>query len=334
MSYMPDKTKTRPPVDAGTAAFAMVAKQALASYPEAVRGPVQFVTSSENHTYCVYSPQGRYALRIHRPQYHSRSEVEAELTWLSQLAAQGICVPAPVRGLDDRATQCVRQYGRTFLVALFPWMPGHEPNEAELMDTYPHIGRLLATLHIAARKAGPRLDRPCWDYPDLIVKSPWGSWRANPELSSADQAIIAAALTTIGERLRHHPRTGRNFGMIHADLRPTNVLLNGEELTPIDFDDCCYSWYLFDIAASLSFLEADPRLGDWLQALLKGYVSASPLTDADIALLPVFIMLRRIQLLAWMGSHRNSTYAQLLNPPLWVQASVELCRRFLAGALW
>ena len=332
--YMPDETKTRPPIDAGPAAFGVVAEQALACYPEAVRGPVQFVTSSENHTYCVHAPQGRYALRIHRPQYHSRSEVEAELAWLSQLAAQGIRVPAPVRGLDGRATQCVHRHGHAFLVALFPWMPGHEPDEAELMGTYPHIGRLLATLHMAAREADPRLDRPYWDYPDLIDNSPWGSWCANPELSSADQAIITAALTTIGERLRHHSRRGDNFGMIHADLRPTNVLRDGEELTPIDFDDCCYSWYLFDIAASLSFLEADPRLGDWIRALLKGYVSMSPLTDADIALLPAFIMLRRIQLLAWMGSHRNSTYAQLLNPPLWVQDCVELCRRFLAGSLW
>lgn len=333
MSYTHDNALTPSSADVRPD-FESVAQLALDAYPESVRGPIEFVTSSENHTYSVHAAQGRYALRIHRPNYHTRSEVEAELMWLSQLHAQGVRVPVPIHGLDGRTTQSVHYHGGVFLVALFPWLPGREPNEAELANIYPRVGGLLARLHQAARKSRPHLDRPCWDYAGLIDNSPWGRWYANPELNSVDRSIVSATLGAITEQLRHYPRNDDTFGIIHADLRPTNILIENEELIAIDFDDCCYSWYLFDVAASVSFLEADDRLGDWIQALLQGYGQDGAFTEADRALLPAFIILRRIQLLAWMGSHRGSAYAQQLNPPLWVRASVGLCQRFLAGPLW
>ena len=46
---------------------------------------------------------------------------------------------------------------------------------------------------------------------------------------------------------------------LDADLRPSNIIrADNGDLTVIDFDDAGYSWYLYDYASSLSFVEHKP----------------------------------------------------------------------------
>ncbi|MNF02000.1 hypothetical protein D3C80_2010910 [compost metagenome] len=48
----------------------------------------------------------------------------------------------------------------------------------------------------------------------------------------------------------------------------------------------------------------------------------------DIALLPTLIMQRRLQLLAWTGTHRGTPQVECLGPQ-WVEQTVGLCQRYL-----
>jgi Ser/Thr protein kinase RdoA (MazF antagonist) len=68
------------------------------------------------------------------------------------------------------------------------------------------------------------------------------------------------------------------------------------KLTVIDFDDCGFGWYMYDFAASISFLEHEPDVPEWLDAWLDGYSTVAELSDEDIGMIPVFIMLRRMLL--------------------------------------
>ena len=65
-----------------------------------------------------------------------------------------------------------------------------------------------------------------------------------------------------------------------------------------------------------------------MTAWLKGYRSVVPF--AQEAVLPVFVMLRRLQLTAWIGSHAETPTAQSMGEA-YTQGTVELARLYLAG---
>ena len=58
---------------------------------------VVFVSESENFVFRVRDDDGRqYVLRLHRPGYHNRSELDAEHIWIQALAEAGLKVPCAV----------------------------------------------------------------------------------------------------------------------------------------------------------------------------------------------------------------------------------------------
>jgi Ser/Thr protein kinase RdoA (MazF antagonist) len=62
---------------------------------------------------------------------------------------------------------------------------------------------------------------------------------------------------------------------------------------------------------------------------MDGYREVAPLTAATIAELPVFIMLRRVLLLAWIASHSETPTAQELGTP-YTEATLTMAEHFLA----
>jgi Ser/Thr protein kinase RdoA (MazF antagonist) len=112
-------------------------------------------------------------------------------------------------------------------------------------------------------------------------------------------------------------------------MRPANLLVDGNRLGVIDFDDCGLSWFPYDFAAAVSFLETEPYLGDLMAAWVEGYRKVSPLSKEDEAALPMFVMLRRMQLTAWVASHAETPTAQSMGEP-YTQGSVELAEAFLS----
>jgi Ser/Thr protein kinase RdoA (MazF antagonist) len=97
----------------------------------------------------------------------------------------------------------------------------------------------------------------------------------------------------------------------------------------IDFDDCGFSWYLYDLAASLSFIEHSPAAGELVEAWLAGYRALAPVTAADEAMIPTFVMLRRILLVAWLGTHPHSRAVGSVAD--YVTASCVLADDYLTG---
>ncbi|MDC6726326.1 phosphotransferase enzyme family protein, partial [Leclercia adecarboxylata] len=118
------------------------------------------------------------------------------------------------------------------------------------------------------------------------------------------------------------------FGLVHADLRLANLLVDGDHLHLIDFDDCGFSWFMYDFAAAVSFFEQEPIIPALMDAWVEGYRTVLPLAAEDAAMLPVFVMLRRIMLVAWIASHSETPTAQELGIP-YTQDSLVLADRFL-----
>jgi Ser/Thr protein kinase RdoA (MazF antagonist) len=97
----------------------------------------------------------------------------------------------------------------------------------------------------------------------------------------------------------------------------------------LDFDDCGFGWHLYDLAAALSFMEHRAEVPALVAAWLRGYRSIRELSTEDEAEIPSFLMLRRMLILAWMGTHPETQLAADLGRD-YVQRSSDLGERYLA----
>ena len=86
-----------------------MAEAAAANYALPPGLTVAMINLSENATYKVEAPDGRrWALRIHRDGYHSKTAIASELAWLIDLRDSGVVVtPKPVKGRDGEIIQMV-----------------------------------------------------------------------------------------------------------------------------------------------------------------------------------------------------------------------------------
>jgi Ser/Thr protein kinase RdoA (MazF antagonist) len=120
------------------------------------------------------------------------------------------------------------------------------------------------------------------------------------------------------------------YGLVHADLRLANLLVDGPETFVIDFDDCGWSWLLYDLGAALSFIEDDPRVPALIDAWVTGYRTVRPLSAVDEAEIPTFVLMRRLLLVAWIGSHSGTDLARSMGAA-YTAGSCELAETYLSS---
>ena len=118
--------------------------------------------------------------------------------------------------------------------------------------------------------------------------------------------LLDRAEHLLRQRLESYGSGPDRFGLIHADLRLANLLVDGSTITVIDFDDCGFGWFFYDFGTAVSFIEDDPALPEWQDSWVAGYRTRRPIAAADEDMLPSFVLLRRLMLLAWMGTHSHS----------------------------
>lgn len=143
-----------------------------------------------------------------------------------------------------------------------------------------------------------------------------------------EEKLLAEAAGIIKKRLERYGKTENNYGLIHADLRLANLLMEGKQIKVIDFDDCGFGWHLHDLASALSFIENRPIVPSLVNAWLEGYKKVLPFTDTDFEEIDTFIMMRRLQLTAWLASHRESGPVEELSVG-WMEDTVELAERYI-----
>jgi len=298
--------------------------------------PVSLLTISENATYVADDEEKgrRLVLRVHRPDYHTEAEILSELTWIAALRESGVVeTPRPVPA-EDGTLLCSFADGdtRRYVVA-FEHMSGKEPDPSDdLVKWYGRLGEINARLHGHGRawQRPQGFVRKRWNFDTIIGKNNyWGDWRAGLGLTEEGRALLERAATRLEEKTGAYGTGHDRFGLIHCDLRPANLLVDGNRLGVIDFDDCGLSWFPYDFAAAVSFLETEPYLGDLMAAWVEGYRKVAPLSKEDEASLPMFVMLRRMQLTAWVASHAETPTAQSMGEP-YTQGTLDLADAFLS----
>lgn len=311
---------------------------ALPQWGLSPRTAVSLLNLSENATYRLDDPEeGRsLILRVHRIGYRTAGEIESELAWIAALREHGaVTTPPPVPGRDGNLLRVLpaSATGPARHAVAFEFAAGKEPDKADDLVAWFHtLGAVTARMHAHVRAwpvpAGFR--RQHWDFAAMFGPEPvWGPWQAGFGLDAAGAAVLRRALDLIRRRTERFGRGPDRYALVHADLRLANLLVDGERLTVIDFDDCGFSWLVYDFAAAVSFMEDDPIVPALGEAWVAGYRTVLPLAEEDAAEIPVFLMMRRILLVGWLASHAEVPIAGELGAG-YTAGAVAMAERLLS----
>lgn len=267
---------------------------------------IRLIRDRENAVYEMRLPNGaRAALRLHRTGYQDQASIKSELWWCAALAQSGLSVPAP---LNTQSGDQIVQLSTGRLASVIAWVSGDPLGEAGMplpgsaaQHSARHfaLGRLIAQLHAAtdALTLPSDFTRPRWDSPGLVGDTPfWGRFWEHPSLTQAEADHLQKARAYLDTRLAKHLAEGGDFGLIHADVLRENVLVNGNAMSLIDFDDSGFGFRLHDLGTVLSQNLYEPALPDIARALIAGYTTLRP---ADPEMVAVFTLARTLASVGW-----------------------------------
>ena len=272
-----------------------------------------FLQHLVNTTFRLDCNQGRYLVRIHRAK--TRTAVSSELAWLEVLAHETtVPVQIPQRSLDGKMIVVGEQIGvpDPYPVTVLSWLDGEIlPQNRRSPHHFYRLGQLVAKLHHHAQRWTPpfQLDRPSYDSTSVF---------GDDDVTYKQLAkAVQNHLQTLHEQLQEvEQRLGKNpdqFGVIHSDLSFGNVLFTADEVLPIDFDDCGFGYYLYDLAVILAGPWEKPGFQQRREALLQGYREICELPNDRLSLIPTFMAMRASSLEQWdrVRTLLHTSYADL-----------------------
>lgn len=289
---------------------------------------LDLIKHRENAVYRVTLPNGtRYALRVHRADYHSDVELRSELQWMHALNAYGVHTPAVIPTTDGSLfVRVAAENGETRQCDLLAWVDGTPLGSIEeesqedlsvLTASYRTVGQLMARLHNHASEwlLPDGFVRHAWDIDGITGEDPfWGRFWELEALAPAQVDLMHAAAEIVSHRLREFGQAPDRYGLIHADFLPENLLVADDDIKLIDFDDAGFGWHLFDIATSIFFFLGEDEFDAVLEAIVEGYRSERDLPDSHLEMLPTFLMARGLTYIGWLHTRRETDTAQELTP--------------------
>lgn len=294
-------------------AYAPAARQVLAAFGVAPT-ELRFVHLSENATFKVTDARdgSLLALRLHRPWYHDIVELRSERLWTRALGQAGVAVPEPVLTMDgqDYAQVEVPATGERRWASLARWVDGELMADIVARETavtakarhFARLGTIIATMHEQATGWAPPagFKRHALDADGLMGVTPfWGPFWDHATFTPAERSLLLDMRDTLRGVLIRYGKPARTFSLIHADLHPRNVVIDGTHAAVIDFDDTGFGWHQYDLAVALVLYQDHPEFAAFRNSCIAGYQSVRAITERDLALLPMFLLIRDMVQIGW-----------------------------------
>lgn len=294
-------------------AYASAAAQALAAFG-VEPADLRFVHLSENVTFRATDARdgSPLVLRLHRPWYHDIAALRSEHLWTRALVQAGIAAPEPLltQAGENFAQVEIAATGERRWAGLARWVEGEllanvvarETDSAVTARHFEHIGAIMAAMHDQATgwtlPAG--FQRHALDADGLMGSEPfWGPFWDHAIFSAAERDMLLGTRSTLHAALTRYGKRPRTFSLIHADLHPHNVLIDGPRAAVIDFDDSGFGWHQYDLAVALVAYQDHPDFAMLRDACIAGYRSVRTISDTDLALLPMFLLIRDLAQMGW-----------------------------------
>jgi Ser/Thr protein kinase RdoA (MazF antagonist) len=273
----------------------------------------------------------RYVLRIHRPALRTVESVRSEMMWLAALREQtDLVVPAPVPARDGNlfTVTSVAEIPEPRICVLFRWIAGRFIDARLTPPHLERVGAFMAGLQLHGARFSPangfvrgRLDnltddarrRAAQGTSEALIRQQIdnpadeaAAIRLVREICSAEDGMrVATAIRKIREVKQVVGQGSETFGLIHGDLHQGNYFFYHGQVRAIDFDDCGYGFYLYDMAVTLSEVNWRESTAALRKGFLGGYRSVRAVSPEHERHLDTFIALRDLQLMLWKIEMRN-----------------------------
>ena len=300
---------------------------ALSDWDIGVRS-VEPLTLSENIVFKVTDHAGQaFVLRLHRPGYHNLNELISEQRWTAALLEAGLDVPVPRSTRDGREYTSIDLGDERRYTGLLEWVDGvamqclieNKPDIGFIADSFSLLGEIMAECHNQAVSWAIPADftRHSFDADGLVGEAPfWGRFWESGSLTTAQQAYFDVLRRHIHALLLSLGKDSTTYSLIHADLHPDNIVVDGERLHVIDFDDSGFGWHHYDIAVALFSYQLDRPYDQLQDALVTGYRKARPISDRVLAYVPLFLLIRALVSIGWISSRPEVKMGQNTVPKL------------------
>ncbi len=273
---------------------------------------MSLASHSENIVYKVMDQTGaHYAFRVHRPGYHTPASLASEQVWTDALLHYGLKVPKAYPTDSGEFYISAQCGGTTRQLGLIAWLEGRPLDQLITpygdgpfpMDMMREAGRVCAQFHNQATQWQPPtgFTRPHLDVDGLLGEKPfWGRFWEAAGMTSTQRRTIKHQRDTLRERLLAYGRPENIYSMIHADMHEENLMVSPDGLMVIDFDDAGFGWHQYDLAVILISHVERPDFNGIKQTLIEGYLSERAMSDADLAMIDLFILVRTLALIGWV----------------------------------
>jgi Ser/Thr protein kinase RdoA (MazF antagonist) len=326
--------------------LAQLARQALGNWGLDAAS-LDLIKYRENAVFKLTTTDGTpYALRIHRAGYHSDDALRSELLWMAALEDYGVHVPTLVPDASGSpfVSMAMESPAETRQVDIFEWVNGRQLGSVEdgvtdpaaIATTYETIGSLAAKLHNQATswELPPGFTRHAWDADGLAGENPlWGQFWKLEQLNDVQREVLLNARERVYTDLKAYgedPANRDRYSMIHADFVAENLMVEGDTVRLIDFDDAGFGWHLFELATAVYFeQEQDYYPGAW-EALVSGYRQHRDLPDSQLEHMPLFFLARSFTYLGWVHTRKETETAREL-APLLIEKACGLAEQYLGG---
>ncbi|MFC1743597.1 phosphotransferase enzyme family protein [Candidatus Riflebacteria bacterium] len=265
----------------------------IASRYGVLKGQLSFKQCSQNYIYFYEKDGNSYVLRICDTSHRNENLLKAELDWIFFLADNGISLCLPIPSKNGKLIEKLNVNNTFFYAVAFNKAQGFPIEEKNLNNAlFEKTGRSMGRLHKLSKKYLPHKN---------VVKR--FLWHQNP-LCTTDvdkylplsQGMVKIRLQKLVNKLEQLPENSDNFGLIHSDFGYHNMHIYNDRLILFDFDNCEYSYFIADIAATLyAIVSFKPSVIEkFWQYFYGGYCQENTLITASLKYIHDFLRLRDI----------------------------------------
>lgn len=297
-----------------------------------------FIRHNDNITLKIDNNEDNktYVLRIHSPitsglqgVQHAFEGLNAEMVLLNSLHEQtSLPLQKPVKNKKGNFVSTIVDVEKHFipLATLLTWQEGkvYTGNEINSKDIAFEVGGILAKLHNFSKNwmIPQPFIRPHYDiekYRNLTDRLQYG---VEIDLITPEQYdVILDTMRSIRIIFDSNLKTKNSWGIIHADLQGSNIIVNNDTVSPIDFGFSGYGYYLFDIGITLTTFDITHR-----EKVLEGYKVLRNLNEEDELLISAGFILAIFGAFGFNINNQNSHE--------WIQRRIpyvtqNYCRAFL-----
>ncbi|MCB5260724.1 MAG: phosphotransferase [Candidatus Cloacimonetes bacterium] len=259
--------------------------------------PAKFYKRSHNHSSAEVFRTNTIALKIGvQNSANLLFQLEERIGFARYLHKHSIFSQEFLPSVNKKYIETITSTDADYFAYAWSWIPGNNIENLhpkELKAFYTEWARLIANCHVAAQNY------------NVVGELNWlDEWQKIYDC--LPYPSIKVCFEDLKSKLEHYERSKANYGFIHNDMHPKNLLFCGSALHLIDFDRSCRHYFVQDIANAIyseysriefhsNYQSALPDMRElFVLPFLHSYLANFPLPTADLKALELFLMYRSI----------------------------------------